>query len=77
MPSKIKFAWEEKVKNLPIEVREVLLNILWIDDLDDHQKIRLRYILQQSLDDKAENVMGLIPMEELERREKAETEYSE
>lgn len=73
----VKFYWEEEVKNLPIEIREILLNILWINDLDDHQRARLRYILQKSLDDKTENVMGLIPIEELDRREKAETEYSE
>jgi hypothetical protein len=76
MPSAIKFHWEEKVKALTPEVKKELLNILWINDLDDHSRARLRYVLQRDLQDD-DNVMGLIPMEELERREKAETEYTQ
>lgn len=72
----IKFAWEETVASLPQDIKKALLSNLWISSLDDHQKARLRYILQKNLEN-GENVMGIIPMDELERREKAETEYSE
>lgn len=76
MPSQIKYAWEEKVKTLPLEIKVQLLDMLWIRDLDDSQRARLRYVLQKNLDND-DNAIGLIPIEELERRENAKTEFSD
>jgi hypothetical protein len=80
LPSKTKFAWEDRIKGLDFSNRKLMLNILWLINLDDHQKTRLRYILHKSVEDNNEpkdEIMGLMLMAELERMENAETEYSE
>lgn len=75
-----KFSWEDRVKALDLSNRQLMLNILWLTGLDDHQKIRLRYVLEKSIADNNEptdGILGLIGMEELESREQAKSEYSE
>lgn len=78
--TKNKFYWEERVKTLDFSNRKLILNMLWLISLDDHQKARLRYVLEKSIADNNEpkdEILGLTGLEELQRREDANTEFSE